>query len=403
MLDEINLAVSVERSAGLERFVVPVRIDDLPFAEVRANLARKNIVDFNGNWAAGLAQLIGVLQEDDVPRTNSLTATATAEWRSRHLRSQHAIGHGPETLVSNWLPIVSFPSHVLMQDLSVERHRVKEIADSFNIPWFPYGRLIGTFAEAHVLQEHLDPSITVTTEYRIAVNRFLTGRSPELPGLLAREAHRLLTNMLRQSWNCKAAALGLVPYQAASGILIWYVPKGLMDRDQVTFVDADGKQRRRLLVGWSERRQLYWHFGVEAKPAIGRLPRFVMRSHVIFTSDGTQPVASKERMHALRRRFCRSWWNDRWRDLLLAFVSWLSGKDDFIALPCGGASSIALGRSLLKLSSPVSIYDDQPESEAFELSEELEPNDDGDADSESAKLEESWSGTDNAELDDISV
>ena len=69
MLDEINCAVSVERSNDLDGFVIPVRIDDLPFGEVRANLARKNIIDFKENWAGGLAQLLQGLERDGVPRS----------------------------------------------------------------------------------------------------------------------------------------------------------------------------------------------------------------------------------------------------------------------------------------------------------------------------------------------
>jgi hypothetical protein len=41
VLDEIDLAIRVERSQNLDGFVIPIRIDDLPFSEVRANIARK--------------------------------------------------------------------------------------------------------------------------------------------------------------------------------------------------------------------------------------------------------------------------------------------------------------------------------------------------------------------------
>src|SRR5262249_21660205 len=49
LLDEIDLAVRVERSYGINRFVLPVRLDQLSHSDVRANIARKNIIDFRDN------------------------------------------------------------------------------------------------------------------------------------------------------------------------------------------------------------------------------------------------------------------------------------------------------------------------------------------------------------------
>jgi hypothetical protein len=43
LLDEVNVAVATERTEAIERFVIPIRIDDLAFTAVRANLARKKL------------------------------------------------------------------------------------------------------------------------------------------------------------------------------------------------------------------------------------------------------------------------------------------------------------------------------------------------------------------------
>jgi TIR domain len=49
VLDELDLAIRVERSNGLSRFVLPVRLDDLSYSELRANIARKNVINFRNN------------------------------------------------------------------------------------------------------------------------------------------------------------------------------------------------------------------------------------------------------------------------------------------------------------------------------------------------------------------
>ena len=384
VLDEINLAISIERSSSLERFVVPIRIDDLPFEDVRANLARKNIIDFRDNWATGLAQLLAVFKQDGVPSSNVGGASAIADWYSRNLQSQPTVVHVAEPLIANWLLVSSMPAYVLMHDLDIERSRINEIASRLGVPWFQFLRLMGTFCEASELQ---NAPVSITTQYRIQMAEFLSGRPSGLPGLLPREANRLMSSMLRQAWDKKAAACGLLAYQAASGAIVWYIPKGLIEGDRITFNDHLGKPRKKKLVGWSERRCVHWHFGVEAKPIMGRIPRFVMRSHVIFTSDGAMPLDSKERMHALRRSFCRSWWNDRWRDLLMAFIAWLAKDSDCIELPCGGDTKLTVAGSLLALRSPVSLDVDTPD--ISDLSDESGSEDD-DLDIEIDELEETW-------------
>jgi hypothetical protein len=112
VLDEINLAVTVERSQKLSGFVVPVRIDDLPFSEIKANIARKIVIDFSRNWAAGLHTLIRLLERDGVPKTRRTNGTDIAEWCQRHFRSQHQVKPVPETLLSNWFRISRMPDAI---------------------------------------------------------------------------------------------------------------------------------------------------------------------------------------------------------------------------------------------------------------------------------------------------
>ncbi len=368
VLDEINLAVSVERASSLDGFVIPVRVDNLPFDYVRANLARKKLIDFNGNWAAGLAQLLEVLERDGVPKVNMDGAKGVAHWHELYRQAEAKITATPETLVSNWLPITRLPDRIFMHDLNVENFRIDDVIKIIDEPCFRYGRLIGTFAEARELQAQLDPAIVVTKQYEIVLSDFRTGHPSDLPGLGEGEAHRYLVSLLRQAWNRSARARGLIPLQLASGGIAWFFPKGLVDGNKVVFRDYAGIDRRKTLVGLSKRRKVYWHFAVEAKPVLSQLSRLVLRPHVVFTEDGLTPLESKERMHALRRRFCKNWWNDRWRDLLLAFSAWFAGEAELIKLSVTG-NAVELTNSLYSVSSPISIADDSVNESADETAE----------------------------------
>src|SRR5690606_4623346 len=98
-------------------------------------------------------------------------------------------------------------------------------------------------------------------------------------------------------------------------------------------VDTDGKIRRKFLLGESKKRSVHWHFAVEARPVFAKIPRICLFSHVAFTHDGCKEFVQKGKMHSLRRQFCKNWWNDRWRDLLSAYLTWLFEGRDRVALP----------------------------------------------------------------------
>jgi len=368
VLDEVNLAVSVERASGLSGFVVPVRIDDLPFDQVRANLARKNVIDFSANWATGLAHLLESFERDGVPRVNVEGAANIGAWCRSHLQSRVTVVQRPEFLQSNWLTILALPECILLHQINVPLERIDEVIRTLGHPYFRHLRLIGGFAEAEDFQSTLAAKVSFAESYRIPLQRFLTGRPDELPGLEGRQARNFVTSLVRQAWDNEAAKRGLRSYETASGAIVWFLPKGLIEADRVHFSDGRGKRRSKLLVGRSERRQVYWHFGVEAKPFLGRVPRIVLRPHVVFSADGMKPLDSKVRMHVLRRSFCKNWWNDRWRDLIVAFVSWFSAGDEVILLHVGSSASIGLSSSLFKLEAPVSMEGETPSADGIDES-----------------------------------
>ncbi len=373
VLDEVHIAVSVERASGLSGFVVPVRVDDLPFDQVRANLARKNVIDFCGNWATGLAQLLESFERDGVPKVNIGGATNIGDWCRAHLQSRAAVVQRPELLQSNWLTIQALPEWILLHQINVRLESIDEVIRELGYPFFRYLRLIGGFAEAEDFQSTLAAKVSFSEAYRIPLQRFLTGRPDELPGLEGRQARNFVTSLVRQGWDNEAAKRGLRSYETASGALVWFLPKGLIDGDRVHFSDGRSKRRQKLLVGRSERRQVYWHFGVEARPFLGHIPRIVLRPHVVFSADGVNPLDSKVRMHVLRRSFCKNWWNDRWRDLILAFVSWFSAENEVISLHVGCSASIGVSSSLFKLEAPISTEGETPSAERVgESVDELE-------------------------------
>jgi hypothetical protein len=367
VLDEIDLSIRVERAESLRRFVLPVRLDGLPYSDVRANLGRKNIIDFSENWASGLKAILEALEHDRVPRANaphpsSLNLPILDE------RQRVQVVREPSTLVTNWLLIKSLPEFVYFYDVALPSEQINEVAVRLKTPFFRYLRLLGTFCDAETIQSDL-PAGLLTQQYKVPIAEFLSGNANRGPMIKAREASNACVNMLRQAWNREMESRGLSSFTMSSNAIAWYMPLDFLERNVASFTDDQGKKRKKLMVNWSARRKIYWHFAVEARPMLGARPRFVLRQHVIFTADGRTPIASKERMHALRRRFCKSWWNDRWRDLLIGFVSWLNSSGTSFS----SGVQFEVEDRLLTLISPLSVvYPDASAISAESLDDEEE-------------------------------
>jgi hypothetical protein len=92
----------------------------------------------------------------------------------------------------------------------------------------------------------------------------------------------------------------------------WFVPKGWREDNQGRYLRADGKEHYRVLVG--KARELTWHFAVSFKVFSPAPRRIQIIPHVLFSNDDVTPLLDQKQ---LRRRHCKLWWNDKWRDLLL--------------------------------------------------------------------------------------
>jgi hypothetical protein len=103
----------------------------------------------------------------------------------------------------------------------------------------------------------------------------------------------------------------------------------------------------------------------------------ILRSHVLFSDDGETLWASAMGMHRARRGQCKSWWNDDWRDRLLATMAWLSGGEATFVLPLGTTVSAVMSARPIQFVSPVTL-NEQARAVVKDLSEDEEDENDGD-------------------------
>ena len=394
VLNEIALAVNTGRQLNKQQFIIPIRLDDLPFSDFPEQLIRLNAIKFSSNWADGFSILLKALKDTEVPQSTSDFGEALASWQKFRLRQSASISDTPESVFSNWFQICSLPSHINFSrfDASASKEAIEHAFDEFQSPTARHLRLAVSFANADTLQMET-PDIPLEHAYCVSLTQFLDGRSTVGSQISWWDARNMVTGLLRKAWEEFAQSQDLLHYKLAHESA-WFVPLDLLEGNIATFQDENGNRRRRRLVGRSKKRGVYWHFAVSGKVNISDPQHLLLRTHVVFTQDGKTPLDSTARAHSLRKSFCKNWWNDRWRDLLRAFVAVVlaNGKEE-LSLSFGGDAVATIAASPMGFEAPLSIT----ENGSVSTAEEDNVEDETEADA----LDDFDSALDETDFDDL--
>ncbi|HUV30414.1 MAG TPA: hypothetical protein VMY05_04890 [Acidobacteriota bacterium] len=154
---------------------------------------------------------------------------------------------------------------------------------------------------------------------------------------------------------------GVPTYSLSNRTKCFYFTEDILRGKRIDFQGVDGARAHRQLIGFKTvgkksvggRAKRMWHFALSSRPLLHPELAYVIRPHVLFSDDGVTIWESKERLHAARRSQCKDWWNDDWRDRILAGVMWLSDGADMIQLPISNDATLHVERSPVIVSSPV--------------------------------------------------
>lgn len=336
--NEIKIAVETGKKIGDDSFIVPLRMADYqsPYLVIYAQW-----IDFKESWAVGLKSLVETLEASGVPRPG--TTERTAFWAELQLGQSRALTVGPEELRSNWLPVKRLPQEVSVYDFAAGIFLgAKESAiRNCPIPLVAYGRGFLSFAPQQQLQDFFGEALPLR---RVGVldSAEYADKGSNLMKVSPIDARRHLVDLMRRAIEWHLARKGLQHTELANERRMWWAEKGLMGLDRKAFAWADGPSGRRQLVGQSKARNVFWHYGVSCWPATSPLHHIRLSGHVIFTVDGRNPVGDARRMHKMRRTLCRSWRNDRWRDLLLGFLYWLNDGETELRVSMGDGADMLI-------------------------------------------------------------
>ena len=388
-LRELKLAIKTAEDHDLKDFVVPLKVDDLPFGNADESINDLNFVRFDNTWAAGLAQLLKLLEREDAPKSAEAGPQCVRDWldRGRDQQSKSVVSN--ETCLSNWFQ-VSLPNELYLHAMAGPSAQITHWNEELPYPSAVYEESLLTFAPAHDVHESLAPSTTVTSSRSFNTLKFISEGDPE-SGLEPFDALNIVSGLVHDAWNRELASRGLSHHDLASGLKAWFFKNGQLEKNRSHYT-APGhrKSRYRLLVGNKSKRTPegesvpdgFWHYAVSASAQLSGKPVFVLRHHVIFTDDGEKPWSDPNRMLRARRRVCKMWWNDKWRDLLLAMMSALENSDGQISLRVSTNGYVGLKSTPERMISPWTTYEKTSGSGAEDddalLVEQMEDDDDFD-------------------------
>lgn len=358
--DELDLALKVQRLEGLNDFVIPLWIDDLPSGEFNVNIGRITAIRFQEGWAAGFARLLKKLEEEKVLRKQEFNPGAVASWWRDYASATQGVKDEPEPLISNWYPLEE--STLYFHELARKSIGPIELPPILPFPATKHNQYMVAFAPAEDFRDAMGSDLKVVSSFTRRINSSNPSDEPQRIWSYSDE-RKAISSLLRQAWSQMLRSQELPTYTFANQALGFFFVKDKLPSNRGYFIEPDGSSGWRSVVGTKTLKDSegtvkgyrYWHFCLEAKPTSFPYFGYTMKSHVLFSDDGVTLWQSQERMHRARRSQCRNWWNDRWRGLIGAGVNFLADSDGKLRIQTGAQTYINLSISPLSLVSPVSL------------------------------------------------
>ena len=396
-LQELQVASNVARDNKLQDFLLPALIDDLRPRDINIQLARLNAISFNRGWASGLNDLLEKLDRDGVVRRPNFSPAAVASWWREHFGAAQGLRNEQEPYLSNWFPIQIRPSTLFCHSLSRTLIGKIEIQSNLPYPGFQYEHFLVSFAPARDFTGQLGDSIIITESKSYSIEGVLGGQ--ETTGFCStKEVKGFVSRLLALSWDKHVRDKGLSFYLLSNGAKCVYPTTVQLGDGAVSFQGPSGKKASRNLIGYKtikptaseDEHKRLWHFGLSASPLVHPALAFAMKAHVVFTRDGSVVLDNKRLLHRARRSQCKDWWNDDWRDRMLAAMAWLSAGVSEIAIAVGSDSFVTIATEPIGFTSPISYQDpDTAIDVVAETADETDEEDDDDLGSDEDQPEDS--------------
>jgi hypothetical protein len=347
--NEIEIGIDLAKKLDDAAFIIPLRLEayDAPF-----RIAHAQYIDFKASWVRGLAELAALLRDQGIPQA---TPGAMDTWLVAHTVGADKLVERSEPLVSNWLEVAIQPDRIRYCEAPVGvplEPFQNRLCHKF--PVVPFRTGVITFSTPGN-DGNLGPGLPAKEVGSISTAKFLQDGWPEY-GIDAYHAKRMYSDLGSQAFDAFCKTRGLKGVLGANKRLSWWGDIKSAPAGQVRF-DWNFRRGSRQIVGHSGKRGVHWHYALNAQLRASPLWHLRLSPRLVFSQNGLDAIEDAKRSHSLRRSFAKGWRNARWRDMLCAYLWWLSEGKSELRLSVAADEYLSLAVPPMQFSCPVTVLE----------------------------------------------
>ena len=328
-LENLKLAYDLSHKKDYREFIITAELEELTSDK---NILLDSIftVGFSDGWAKGLHNLLEVLDKEQVPiNLSSSPSKSNLVWRSQ-FDPERGVTNESEEYFSNWFRI-DLPEQIYFHEIQRSGIGLVSVPTDLPYPGFQHNKYLVTFASADDFLGRIGEFNSIKESNAILTQDFLQ-EDYDHSLVSPRYAWNLVVNLLNQAWDLYFEASKLGKYELANKRKCHYFHNDY-GIGRIYFTGVDGQKTWRFLVG--KHGDNHWHFAFQGRSNLHPYPHYLVKSHVLASSDGLNIWESDKRLHNARRSWFKDWWNDNWRDRLLAAISFVADSSSTLNIPVG--------------------------------------------------------------------
>lgn len=332
---EYSLSESVSSQNNLTDFIQLLNIDGSTY-NLFIGADRLNQIPFYNNWAEGLRQILKKLEKDNVIKSNN--ESKFHSWYKSYLKTEE-IKEKNELYYSNWWEIPSLPPKFYLYQFKTQK-LANEIYLNDNS--YPFGRITNTLSsfqkkdEFTIEKEGTEFRIKPQSIFEIRISDiFLESHFDKYPNTIDRRNHLIV--LLKRVFHLIMKNRSMFWYEMSNKRLAYFFTPANLTTLKTKFkypFRQFKKFKTKNLIG-KHKNLGKWHYAISCKPNLKPILCFSLKSHLTFTTDGFEIWKDKngeidtKKIHSHRRAKGKRFFNEEWRDMLLAFINALK-KDEKI-------------------------------------------------------------------------
>ncbi len=373
--NELSIADARGRTLKDAGFIIPIKLEDVSLDEFPAQLHQLHHIDFSKNWGEGYLDLIRSLEKMDVTKNSSPEASLFDDWRRISESAPRIVELASERALTNLVQIVCPPRTVNVYSFQGDQDKFSNALKKSDVPCSQFYRLVITYSDIEHLQSRLPEHFKLSKHSSYEFQEFVDGVDKGATRPKKPDARNMATAMLRANIERHLRFRGLREYPGRQSA--YFFPKDLLPNNKVYYQVGQEKRTWKALVGRSEKMGVFWHLAMKVNVSLGDDAVVRFKPYLCWSEDGVTPISDPKRTSAMRKRFCKNWWNPQWRGLQEAFVAFLADDKPTIEIEVGASESFSLESSLLsvdlarRMPADLLLFD-EPEVPLEELEEDFE-------------------------------